>query len=486
VTGPTRKSLLEQARGLTVAGKYNQAQAICQQLLQRRSRDIEALIILARIASERHQNDQALALLEQCLQLRPRDIQLLLLRSRLLKLEGRYDEAMEAYDKLLRLKPGKAEAITGKAGIHRLLGERDAGLKLLEPYIQKGREDPEMAAVYAQLQMQADCNERAIEVLERNVKKAAPDNVKRSIGYTLGQASERLGHYDRAFEAFTMANEHGRRSFSIEATKANTDRLIGACSAQQLQSLPRARHATDLPVFIVGMPRSGTTLIERIIDAHPRAQGGGELDYLPRIYDKLPASIDSTLPLPDCIGDLDQADVDRLSLEYLQQLGEPAPRAQRITDKQLGNDMALGLAELLFPQARIINCVRQPADTCFSCFASQLVPDIHPYAGDLETIGQVFLDRQRLMTHWHQVLSLPILTVQYEDLVEEPEAQSRRIIEFCGLPWDEACLSFYSTDSHSNTLSYDQVRRPLYKSSIGRSAHYEAHLTGLRKVLEGD
>ena len=232
------------------------------------------------------------------------------------------------------------------------------------------------------------------------------------------------------------------------------------------------------------MPRSGTTLVERIIDAHPTAHGGGELDAMSIIADGLAGEIGSTLAWPDCARDLDASEVARLGARYLDALRGLAPDAQRVTDKQLGNDQAMGLAQLLVPGARLIACERDPIDTCFSCFAQPLAPTLHPYASDFESLAAMYRLVERIMAHWMDTLDMPRMTVRYEDLIDDQEAQSRRIIEFTGLGWHDDCLEYHTKGKAAHTLSYDQVRRPIYRSSIGRAERFGAHVAPLVEALK--
>ncbi len=484
MAAPPRDKLLVEAERLYANRQYDQVQELCRRVLARRPNEVGALGILARIAFDKGLNDEAASHLERCVRLRPGDGQIQLTLARVLLQAGRFDEAAAIFERLLRLRPGDPAALAGKAGVLERRGRRAEALEVLEPQVHAGREDAGMAALYARLKVQEGDPRRAVEVAARHAGDRAEPGVMRALNFALGDAHEKAGDYDAAFEAYRRAHEHGRARFDPQAVVARVDRVLEVCTREVLTRLPRARGGgTDLPVFVVGMPRSATTLVERILDAHPEAHGGGELDFMPRIADSLAAQIGSTLPWPDCILDLEQADVDRLSGEYLEQLRALSPGARRIADKQLGNDQALGLVALLCPGARVIHCRRDALDTCLSCYAHPLSPTLHPYASDLRALGIVYRQVERLMAHWASVLDLPMLAVQYEDLVADQEGRSRRIVEFCGLEWDERCLRYYETAGTAHTLSYDQVRRPIYGSARGRARHFEKHLGPLMEAL---
>ncbi|MHC4430144.1 MAG: sulfotransferase family protein, partial [Planctomycetota bacterium] len=301
--------------------------------------------------------------------------------------------------------------------------------------------------------------------------------------FLLGRALERSGRFDEAFAAYQQANETLRAPFDAGAWREQTEQLLEAFSPDRFAALPRAANGSELPVFIVGMPRSGSTLVETIIDAHPEAHGAGEFEATHFLIESIALEIGSNLPYPACVEDFDQDDVDNLSRAYLDRLSSLAPDARRITDKYLINYRQLGLLAPLFPEGRIIHCRRNPLDTCISCFALALMPHIHAWSCDLRDLGAVYLEYERVMHHWRDVLGIPMLEVPYEAVVADQELWSRRIIEFCGLSWDDRCLRFHERARVVQTASYDQVTQPVYSSSVGRFRGFDPHLGPLREVL---
>jgi hypothetical protein len=233
------------------------------------------------------------------------------------------------------------------------------------------------------------------------------------------------------------------------------------------------------------MPRSGTTLVEQILASHPAVFGAGELLRVGEIAQRLPSALGSRLDYPLCLADFSQQAADAAAQEYLDYLQSlSGGEATRVTDKMPGNFMHLGLIDLLFPGARIIHCMRDPLDTCLSCYSQNF--NGHEYTHDLSHLGHFYRDYQRIMQHWRGVVRVPVLEVQYEALVEDPEPGSRRLIEFCGLPWDDSCLRFYENKRTVVTASYDQVRRPIYKTSTERWRNYERHIDPLKAALAGE
>ena len=289
--------------------------------------------------------------------------------------------------------------------------------------------------------------------------------------HALGDTLDELGDTERAFAAWSEANQLRGIEFDAEAHAARVLDIMNAYPAGSFQSLPRASHDSELPVFIVGVPRSGTSLTEEILASHPDAHGAGELNEI-----------------ASGLRHRSQEALDAAAAPYLARLRELAaescPDALRVTDKMPHNFLHLGLAAQLFPRARVVHCVRDPLDAGFSCFTRNFHAS-HDYATDLGSIGVFIRMHEQLMKHWKAVLPLPIHELRYEDLVEAPERVSRELVEFCGLDWDPAVLRFHESHRPVRTASYAQVRQPIYRTAVGRAKRYERCLEPLRHELTG-
>jgi hypothetical protein len=238
---------------------------------------------------------------------------------------------------------------------------------------------------------------------------------------------------------------------------------------------------SERPVFVVGMPRSGTSLVEQILAAHPQVHGAGEIGLLPALAARLRGP--SGAGFPACVSELGAPDLQRLAQAYLGGLKPLGAGKARITDKTVGAFELLGLAHLILPNARIIHCRRDPRDVCVSCFSTRFSGG-HDYAYDLAELGRYWRSYDRLMAHWRAVLPPGrIFEVQYEALVEDLEGWARRLIAHLGLEWDDACLRFHDSAREVRTASFAQVRRPIYKGSVGRWRRFEAHLGPLIEAL---
>jgi hypothetical protein len=255
--------------------------------------------------------------------------------------------------------------------------------------------------------------------------------------------------------------------------------MMAFFAAERLAELPRADNRSEQPVFIVGMPRSGTSLVEQILSCHRGVHAAGEL----RDVGKLVASLGLRFQgEDDVLPGLDSGSLNAAAGRHLERLRGLGGNAKRLTDKMPYNFLHLGLISLLFPRARVIHCLRDPIDTCLSCYFQNFATG-NFFSFDLGNAGLYYRQYERLMAHWRTVLDKPILEVRYEEHVAEPEKVCREMLDFLDLDWDPACLRFHESRRFTNTASRDQVRKPIYTSSSGRWQRYERHLGPLLEAL---
>lgn len=301
--------------------------------------------------------------------------------------------------------------------------------------------------------------------------------------FALGEAREQLGDYPGAFEAFSRGNALYPAGYNPdrEATR-HAAWIDAAYPALLAHPEPVGADATGI-VFIVGMPRSGTTLIEQVLDAHPDAHGCGELATLGALLRSVCEDAERDYPIG-----LAEASADRLTsaaAEYVESVRARAPDASCWIDKMPHNFERLGAIDALFPGARVIHCTRHPLDTCLSCFATQLSPR-HDYATDLEHLGRAYAGYSRLMLALSDRVTIPMQEVRYEDVVADLEGQARKLVEFAGLPWHDACAEPWNNTRAVSTASVEQVRRPVYTSSVRRFERYQNHIGPLIDVLRAE
>jgi tetratricopeptide (TPR) repeat protein len=303
--------------------------------------------------------------------------------------------------------------------------------------------------------------------------------------FALGKALSDIGDHDHAFYHYLQGNRLKRQQITYDeaAILGQFDRIVEVANPAFFARLTAGGNPSPVPVFILGMPRSGSTLVEQILASHPKVHGGGERLDLARTVKAFENRGGETGSFPEMLLRLDAAGLHELGTFYLDAVLPLAPDAERITDKMPSNFRFAGLIHLALPQARIIHIRRDPVDTCLSCY-TQLFTGSQPFAYDLGELGRYWRGYDRLMAHWRSVLPEgAMLEVQYESLVADFEKEARRILAYCGLEWDEACLAFHRTDRPVHTASLVQVRQPIYSSSVGRARPDEEMLTPLMEGL---
>lgn len=483
MAGTSHTPAIAQALDLLNAGDFVAAGRVCRQVLEADTRNHQAMVLLGQVESNGGRHDQAVALLSRAVSLAPRNADYHVKLGEMLVGAGRNAEALLRFDRTLRIKPGYPPALAGKADVYLRMREPDKARALLAPFVAAGTEDVGIAIAFSRAAARLGDYEQAIRVASRHLDDETTWPLRQSLWFEVGGAHEKAGRFDEAFEAYTRGNKVNPSSWEPVSVSRWFDTVMATFDRATIDALPRASVATELPVLIVGLPRCGSTLAEQIIDAHPQAHGAGEITDLEDLVAGMSERIGSTAPYPGCVRDLDQADVDALSRSYLDRLRSLAPSADRVCDKQLSNFQYLGVVAAVLPGARIVHTRRDPMDTCLSCFVNRFAPGTPGYLSDLRSLGLFYNDYLAVMEHWRRVLDIRMLEIDYEQLVADPDGQSRRLIEFCGLPWDDRCLRFFESKREVLTLSRDQVSRPVYGSSVGRHRHYEKHLAPLRDVL---
>jgi tetratricopeptide (TPR) repeat protein len=400
---------------------------------------------------------------------------------------GQLDNAVESFRRALELKPNLAKTHSNLGGILMELGKKNEAELFLNKAIELAPGDarPLATALFYIPCQQNDPRLNQLEAIYAQ-RRTLPLEERIRLNYAMGKAMKNIGQYDRSFTAYEEANrlryqahpfdEASDERFLEESCSFFNSELFNkfASMEESLQTVQDER----VPIFIVGMPRSGTTLIEQILASHPAIYGAGELSILGKI-----AKMAKALPLDfaGCEGTL--LALRELGQEYLGQVWKLAPNARYITDKLPANYQHLGLIHLMLPNAKIIHSMRDPMDTCFSCYALSFRSE-HEYSNDLGMLGRHYLRYRKLMEHWHSVLPPGrILDVHYEYNVADPEHKARRMLDFLGLAWDPACLRFYETERAVLTPSVLQVHKPIYTSSVGRWKYYEKHLKSLLGIL---
>ena len=419
---------------------------------------------------------------ERALALNPADAAACCNLGQALQDAGRYDEALAAYRRALGLELRGAPAWVALAGALRELGESADAITALDRALAI---DPASArAWYVRSGLKSfaagDAEIGRMEALLGEAEARAFSHEDRlDLEFAVGKAWMDVGDPDRAFAHLDAGNRRKRAAlaYDVQDDIAALDAVAGAFTPGLLRRLEGAGAPSDRPVFVVGMPRSGTTLVEQILASHPDIHGAGELTLLD-------ASLNRVLsPAPWAAADISAEAVGAVGRAYVEGLAAIAPAWRRVVDKLPANFRHAGLIAAALPNARIIHCRRDPIDACLSCYASKLVGRVD-FASDLAELGLYQRAYQRLMDHWRALLPADrFIEVDYEALVGNLETEARRLIAFCGLAWDEACLSFHATRRDIRTASAAQARRPIYRTSVARWKPYAAHLRPLLEAL---
>lgn len=400
---------------------------------------------------------------------------------------GETTAAEEAYARALEIDPQCTDALAGLGNLRLEEGQIDGSVKLLEQVLTI---DPDHLGArfhlaQARKVMPGDANLAVLEACAADLPALSADR-RISLHYALGKAYDDLKAWDKAFPHFLEGArlKRARLSYDPALDAARTSRIAEVVDAAFIKRFAGAGNDSTVPVFVLGMPRSGTTLTEQIIASHPEVFGAGELRDLMTVV-QTPGPGGQQLPFPENLSDVSAKTLRAWGDDYLARLQARAPDARRITDKMPANYLALGLIPLMLPKARIIHVKRNPVDTCVSCF-TRLFNRHQEATYDLYELGRHYANYARLMDHWRQVLPAgSFLEVQYEDIVADMEGQARRLIDWVGLDWHPACLDFHKTKRNIRTASVTQVRQPIYTSSVERWRNYEAYLGPLLEGLGG-
>jgi len=386
-----------------------------------------------------------------------------------------FEEAMHCYEQALRLAPGDQETLGGMAVVLEKTGKVEQAYELIRPAVEAGGCGFNLVLAYVKLSNTLGHEQRCIDILQRFIaEKRGTSQEQLSFSLHLAQLYDAVGRYDEAFDALRYFNDHKKGGFDRAAHQQALDLLISSLDAETYRQCRHSGCSEETPVFIVGMPRSGTSLVEQILASHPEVNGAGELPHMVETGVAI-AKEGGAFVYGPVLPKLDEAQLATWAGRYLEKLGPRSTGIARVTDKMPYNYFYAAFIHMLFPKARIIHCVRNPIDTCLSCYFRDF-KGAHPYKYDLSDLVVYYQGYQRLMAHWREELRIPMLEVRYEDLVADQEGVSRRIVEYCGLEWDVRCLLFHKSDRQVKTASYQQVRKPIYTSSVGRWRHYEKNI----------
>lgn len=507
---------LQRALSYRKKGQPEKAAAIYRDILARQPDHYEANYALGMLCHENNRNDLALGLISKSVEIRPDNFAGLINLGMIQRDEGLLADSRINLEKAVAVKPDSAQARVTLGLLLIDIGELDLALREIEHGLRLEPDNPMTHARMGMLRQirgetdtAAACFRKVLELAPNDLNAhrslaflqkqteyndsiqwmedsfASPDCSDQDqllLGYTLGKVFDDLGQYDKAFDSLRTAHEIQRRSspYSIKEQKVSFERHKQAFDRAFLNHC-RDHIITDpTPVFVLGMPRSGTTLVEQILASHPSAHGAGEVEYM-RFF-AIAAERITRKPFP--------LDIMKVPLETLREAGEAYLRnlklnaggAERVIDKLPHNFLRVGLIAAVMPNAKIILCERDPMDNCLSIYQHFFGP-AHAYASDLPALGHYYLLFRDLMEWWEEILPGHMHPIPYEQLVSSTEDQVRQLLDYCELPFHENCLQFHQTQRQVKTPSEAQVRQPIYRGSIGRWKNYQAHLGPLKDAL---
>ena len=511
---------LRQAVRLVAEGKLGMAEGILRDYLYRWPTDVNAIRLLADIALQLEAFDDAVALLRRCVELAPdyhqarnnyanalsktgrfetalREVETLerlepqnlshpVLAASILVNTGAYEQAIDRYERVLKRAPGHARLQMSYGHALKTLGRQAESIAAYRCAVEA---EPNLGEAWWNLANMKTFRfeESDIAAMGRLAERAdlAPRD-EFHLGFALGKALEDAGDADGAFAAYARGNaiKRAQSGYDAQENSAMTKALVASCTPQRFAARENWGHSAPDPIFIVGLPRSGSTLLEQILASHSQVDGTMELPYIPQFVRRLAGRKDSAgqTNYPDALWALTEEQCQALGQEFLDAARIQRGAAPFYIDKLPNNFAHVGLIHLMLPNARIIDARRHPVATCFSCF-KQLFAAGQEFTYSLEDIGRYYRDYRALMAHWDAVLPGRVLKVDYENVIEDLEGEVRRLLDHCGLPFEPACLAFHRNSRPVRTASSEQVRQPIYRDAVAQWRRFDAHLGPLKQAL---
>jgi len=449
---------------------------------------IDVIVLLGETLQDMRRFDDAKECFDRALTLKPNEPELLERRGFTYLEMGDTEHALAEFDSVLADQPNRPMGLLGLGRSHLEAGYSNDAASALEKLIALNPERP-TGYFYLASVRKFKPDDELIPRLESLIERSKEDrDTSMALNFALGKIYDDCKLWDKSFAHYARGNELRNQEYQYDpkVEEAKFDALISVFDHAFFEKHREcSNEQSELPILIVGMPRSGTTLTEQIISSHPQVIGAGEVMFWGKAPKAIPYTMRSSISYPECLDGLSQEHAHKIAgkyIDFLQQIAGPGTNPVRITDKMPHNFVQLGLITLIFPRARIVHCRRNAMDNCLSIYFQNFGGN-HPYAYDLTNLGHHYKQYERLMAHWQSVLPTQILDINYEETIADPEYWSRKLIEHVGLEWDDACLAPHKLERTVKTASHWQVRQPIYKTSVQRWKNYEKHLGPLQDAL---
>ena len=393
-----------------------------------------------------------------------------------------YKEGRDAYLKALEFKPDSPRVHLSLGHVYKTMGEIDNSIDSYKNTILQNNLSGEAYWSLANLKTYS-FSENEIKDMEETLKGDMSDIERSQMYFALGKAYEVKKDFDKSFKNYYEGNKvkKGLIKYSSNDTTDNTKRILDFFNQENIQKLAKSSTKDRDPIFVLGMPRSGSTLVDQIISSHSKVDGTQELPNIIKIAAELNTNNQNNYP--EVLKELDDSKLSNLGKDYISETAWARDSAPFFIDKMPNNFIHIGLIKTILPNAKIIDTRRDPMDTCFSCF-KQFFARGQLFTYSLEDLGNYYTDYIRAMNHWHNIYGKDIYTIHYDNVINETEETIRKLIDYCELPFEKECLEFYNSSRPVKTPSAEQVRQPIYKSGLNYWKNYEKHLLPLKKIID--
>jgi len=500
------------------AGEFDKAENTCREVLSKDPNNVNATRLLGMLAMELGKHQLAVEMLRNSVKLEPRFFGAYIdLAHELMEIDA-LEECHEVLQEAIKLQREQALPHAMLGILHNMAGRFEAAAEVFKTALEKQPDHGASLAGLGHALKTIGRQEEAVDTFRRCIKafpafgeaywglanlktisfsddektamegkvddKSLSEEARVNFNYALGKAHEDRGNFDQAFVRYDRGAKlrWSNESYDHAHTRTAHDEIIKTITAEVLQQNEGYGYPDPAPIFIVGLPRSGSTLIEQILASHSQVDGTRELLDIPYIIDAINRQKPEGVGYPQALLRYGEV-LATVGRQYIASTRRYRGDALYFTDKMPGNFESIGLIALILPNAKIVNARRHPLDSCMSCY-KQLFYKGQMFTYDLVALGEYYLEYQRMMDYWHEILPGKVLDVQYEQMVSDQETQTRRLLEYCGLPWEDNCLKFYDTERAVVTASSEQVRQPIHAGAVDSWRRFEKHLGPLVEVLE--